>query len=69
MKRLAPVPFGAFCTHRRMRRRTCKGCQEVGGKPCCVECPDCGLGWMTGEGEYGYYFAGITPKTSRKTPP
>lgn len=54
------VPRGAYCSHRRMRWRTCDGCKKAGARPCCVECPDCGLGWMLGEGTHGYYYAGAS---------
>lgn len=56
MKRIYNIPRGAFCDHRRMKKVLCKS------KPpclCCVECPDCGLGWMLYEDVHGYYFAGI----------
>jgi hypothetical protein len=53
MKRRNQVPRGAYCDHRRMRFAKCEFC----AKPCAVECPDCGLGWMLYEGDLGYYVA------------
>ncbi len=46
-------PPGAFCTHRRMKRKACEECVKRGTKVCRVECPDCGLTWMLFEGEFG----------------
>jgi len=45
-------PHGAFCSHGRMRYGACSSCRERGVR-CRVECRDCGLTWMFGEGVYG----------------
>jgi hypothetical protein len=49
MRKYTLVPIGAFCTHPRMRYRSCGYCT----RPCRVECPTCGLTWMLNEGIYG----------------
>lgn len=46
-------PKGAFCTHRRMRYRSCGGSCCAKRKFCFVECPDCGLTWSFFEGVFG----------------
>ncbi len=49
--RLVMPPKGAFCLHPRMRYVSCGS--ALCKRPCRVECPDCGLSWMFGEGEFG----------------
>ncbi len=53
----ARILRGITCTHRRMRGAPCSECARRGppwSRLCRVyECPDCGLTWMTGEGERG----------------
>jgi hypothetical protein len=47
--RVEDILRGMFCEHRRMRLAKCEYCKT----PCRVECPDCGLSWMFGEGIFG----------------
>lgn len=51
VKKAALPPPGAYCVHQRMRAVRCGSTICV--RPCRVECPDCGLVWMFGEGEFG----------------
>jgi hypothetical protein len=52
--KLEPIPFGAFCNHRRMRFVRCMKydsyvrcdiCEDKTRRPCTVECPECGLNY------------------------